>query len=165
MESLLTPVSVIYKKQEPKNEDALVEISTSSPLIQPENETRQNPIHISSTEEALETLKNQPSFNDLKSVLDFFERETNFSISSPSPLAAQLVHVLVSEVIPNYWSILHESSGKSKRNKHSHILKLLLDSVRSITGINAILLNLKRLTQQSKETKKNIGGKLPENQV
>ncbi|KAI9642266.1 telomere binding protein [Ciborinia camelliae] len=158
MDGLLTPVSIIYKRQEQKDEDALVEISTSSPLIQPANDAYSNPIHISSTEEALKTLKNQPSFDDLRSVLEFLDKETTFSITSPGPLASQLVHVLVSEVIPNYWSILHEPSGKAKKNKQSHTLKLLLNSIRSITGINAILLNLKRLTQQSKETNKNIGG-------
>ncbi|KAF7871839.1 hypothetical protein EAF04_003946 [Stromatinia cepivora] len=158
MDGLLTPVSIVYKKQEQKHENALVEISTSSLLIQQANETRSNPIHISSTSEALETLKNQPSFDDLKSVLDFLDKETTFSITSPGPLAAQLVHVLVSEVIPNYWSILHESNGKTRKNKQSHILKLLLNFIRSVTGINAILLNLKRLTQQSEETRRNIGG-------
>ncbi|ESZ99585.1 hypothetical protein SBOR_0030 [Sclerotinia borealis F-4128] len=158
MDGLLTPVSIVYKNQEQKDEDALVEISTSSPSIQPANETHSTAIHISSTEGALETLKNQPSFDDLKSVLEFLDREKTFSITSPGPLAAQLVHVLVFEVIPNYWSILHESSGQHKKNKKSYNLKLLLNSIRSITGINAILLNLKRLTQLSKDTKKNIGG-------
>ncbi|KAJ8059208.1 hypothetical protein OCU04_012179 [Sclerotinia nivalis] len=158
MDGLLTPVSIVYKKQEQKHENALVEISTSSSLIQPANESHSNPIHISSTSEALKTLKNQPSFDDLKSVLEFLDKETTFSITSPGPLAAQLVHVLVSEVIPNYWSILHESNGKSRKNKQSRVLKLLLNSIRSVTGINAILLNLKRLTQQSKETRKSIGG-------
>ncbi|APA09076.1 hypothetical protein sscle_04g038460 [Sclerotinia sclerotiorum 1980 UF-70] len=162
MDGLLTPVSIVYKKQEQHRENALVEISTSSSLIQPADESHSNPIHISSTSEALETLKNQPSFDDLKSVLEFLEKETTFSITSPGPLAAQLVHVLVSEVIPNYWTILHESNGKSRKKKQSQILKLLLNSIRSVTGINAILLNLKRLTQQSKETKKNIGSSIEE---
>ncbi|QSZ29241.1 hypothetical protein DSL72_003753 [Monilinia vaccinii-corymbosi] len=158
MDGLLTPVSIIYKNKEQKDENSLVEISTSLPGIQPANEAYSNPIHISSIEEALKSLKNQPSFEDLKSVLVFLDQETVFNITSPSPLASQLVHVLVSEVIPNYWSILHESSGKSEEKKKSHTLKLLLNSIRSIAGINAIVLDLKRLIQQSKETKKNIGG-------
>ncbi|KAB8299171.1 hypothetical protein EYC80_001274 [Monilinia laxa] len=158
MDGLLTPVSIIYKNQEQKDENALVEISTSSPLIQPANEAYSNPIHISSIEEAFKTLKNQPSFEYLSAVLVFLDKETAFSITSPGPLASQLVHVLVSEVIPNYWSILNESKGKSRKTKQSHTFKLLLNSIRSITGINAILLNLKRLTQQSKEANKNIGG-------
>lgn len=162
MDDLLTPVSIVYKRQEQKDENALIEVSTSSPLIQPVKKAPSNPIHISSAEQALKTLKNQPSFDDLKSALEFLDNETDFSITSPGPLASQLVHVLVSEVTPNYWSILHESGGKTKKNKQSPILKLLLNSIRSTTGINAILLNLKRFTQQSKETKKNIGGKLPE---
>ncbi|KAK8908136.1 hypothetical protein QC760_003998 [Botrytis cinerea] len=158
MDDLLTPVSIVYKRQEQKDENALIEVSTSSPLIQPVKKAPSNPIHISSAEQALKTLKNQPSFDDLKSALEFLDNETDFSITSPGPLASQLVHVLVSEVTPNYWSVLHESGGKTKKNKQSPILKLLLNSIRSTTGINAILLNLKRFTQQSKETKKNIGG-------
>ncbi|KAA8570379.1 hypothetical protein EYC84_002671 [Monilinia fructicola] len=158
MDGLLTPVSIVYKNQEQKDEGALVEISTSSPLIQPANEAYSNPIHISSIEEAFKTLKSQPSFEDLSAVLLFLDEETAFSITSPGPLASQLVNVLVSEVIPNYWSILNESRGNARKTKQSHTFKLLLNSIRSITGINAILLNLKRLTQQSKETSKNIGG-------
>ncbi|KAF7917292.1 hypothetical protein EAE99_009303 [Botrytis elliptica] len=160
MDDLLTPVSIVYKRQEQKDENALIEVSTSSssPLIQPVKKTHSNPIHISSAEQALETLKNQPRFDDLKSALEFLDNQIDFSITSPGPLASQLVHVLVSEVTPNYWSIFHESGGRAKKNKQSPIFKLLLKSIRSTTGINAILLNLKRLTQQSKETKKNIGG-------
>lgn len=161
MDGLLTPVSIVYKNQEQKDEGALVEISTSSPLIQPANEAYSNPIHISSIEEAFKTLKSQPSFEDLSAVLLFLDEETAFSITSPGPLASQLVNVLVSEVIPNYWSILNESRGNARKTKQSHTFKLLLNSIRSITGINAILLNLKRLTQQSKETSKNIGGEPP----
>lgn len=160
MDDLLTPVSIVYKRQEQKDENALIEVSTSSPLIQPVKKTHSNSIHISSAEQALETLKNQPSFDDLRSALEFLDNRPDFSITSPGPLASQLVHVLISEVTPNYWSIFHESGGKAKKSKQSPTFKLLLKSIRSTTGINAILLNLKRLTQQSKETKKNIGGEL-----
>ncbi|KAK6603191.1 telomere length regulation protein [Botrytis cinerea] len=134
MDDLLTPVSIVYKRQEQKDENALIEVSTSSPLIQPVKKAPSNPIHISSAEQALKTLKNQPSFDDLKSALEFLDNETDFSITSPGPLASQLVHVLVSEVTPNYWSVLHESGGKTKKNKQSPILKLLLNSIRSTTG-------------------------------
>lgn len=160
MDDLLTPVSTIYKKQGQKDEEALVEISTSSRLIQPANETLQNPTQLSNAKDALEILKNQPGSEDLKSVLDFLNKDSNFSITSPGPLASQLIHVLVSEVIPNYWNIIHGGNGKAKSNRQSHNLKLILSSIRSMAGINAILLNLKRLIQQSKETKKNIGGEL-----
>jgi telomere length regulation protein len=167
MDGLLTPVSITYKKQEQKEEDALVEASTPSPLSAPQNEAHVRPSHIRTAGDALEVLRNQPSFDDLGLSLEFLDKDKTFRITTPGPVAAQLVHALISEVIPNYWSILYGDTSAPKKNKvpgKSQELELLLSSVRSITGLNAILLGLKQLIQQSKESKKKIGGEFGSNQ-
>ncbi|PQE25264.1 telomere length regulation protein [Rutstroemia sp. NJR-2017a WRK4] len=161
MDGLLTPVSITYKKQEQKEEDALVEASTPSPLSAPQTEAPVRPSHVRTAGDALEVLRNQPSFDDLKLSLAFLDEEKTFRITTPGPVAAQLVHVLVSEVIPNYWSILYGEMSAPKKGRASRKpqeLELLLSFLRSITGLNAILLRLKQLIQQSKESKKKIGG-------
>jgi telomere length regulation protein len=109
----------------------------------------------------LELLKNEPDFDALVSTLLFLVDCPSFSILSPSPLASQIVHVLVFEIVPNYWNIL-QSRKKSKLAKHDSStlseLELVLSCLRSVPGINSVLLGLKQHVQQSKESKKSVGG-------
>ncbi|KAF4624096.1 hypothetical protein G7Y89_g14073 [Cudoniella acicularis] len=135
MEGLLTPVSTIYKPQ------------------------------ATTPNEALEILKNEPNYDALISTLRYLRQgNSGFNISSPSPLASQLIHALVSEILPNYWEVLNSSeskvSKKSKklRSRHSQDLELLLSCLRNVTGLNAIILSLKQHIQLAKETKKVVGG-------
>jgi telomere length regulation protein len=77
-------------------------------------------------------------------------------------LASQLVHVLVSEIVPNYWNVLQAGkkpkSAKQGSSSRLSELELVLLCLRSVPGINSVLLSLKRHIQQSKETKKSVGG-------
>jgi telomere length regulation protein len=86
----------------------------------------------------------------------------DFNIQSPSPLASQLVHVLVSEIVPNYWIVLQAGKksklAKQESSSRKSELDLLLSCLRSVLGINSVLLSLKRHIQQSKESKKAVGG-------
>lgn len=114
-------------------------------------------------QQALEILKSEPDFDSLISTLKYLkDGEPSFSITSPGPLAAQLVHVLVSETVPAYWNVLQSLNGnktfKQGEGRRSSNLYLLLSCLRSVSGLNAILLSLKQMIQQSKETKKSIGG-------
>jgi telomere length regulation protein len=108
-------------------------------------------------------LKNEPDYDSLISTLRFLlQTNVEFNIASPSPEVAQVVHVLVSETVPNYWDVLRKSPQK-KSPKHGNLwldsdLGLLVSCLRSVTGLNAILLGLKQHTRQSKETKKSLGG-------
>lgn len=104
-----------------------------------------------SPDDALEILKHQPDYDSLVAVLRFLSRhETQRlgfpSIKLPTPLSAQLVQVLVSEIVPNYWAVLVEDAPSAKTSG----LKLLLSCVSSITGVNAILVRLRALIQEAK---------------
>lgn len=159
MDGLLTPVSTSYKSREKKEEAILVEVPKASKAIAKPTSQASTPA------DALEILKNEPDFEALVSILRFLgNSNSHFSITSPSPIASQLVHVLVSEILPNYWNVLYEPEknnsrgGKQRRTKQRPDLGLLLTCLQNVTGLNAVLLSLKRHIQVSKEAKKAVGG-------
>ncbi|KAI1118966.1 telomere length regulation protein [Nemania sp. NC0429] len=106
-----------------------------------------------SPEEALVTLKNQPGHDTLLAVLGYLHRgakdEHGFDIRTPGPLGAQIIHVLVTEIVPNYWTVLQESSERRSIN-------LLLICLRSLSGINATLTYIRSLTREAKSQPKDL---------
>ena len=158
MEDLLTPVSTSYKTngKEKEVEDALVEVP------KPEVPIAKLSFQACSPEGALEILKNEPDHDALIAALRYLVNNSHFDITSPSPLAAPLVHVLVSDTVPNYWNALRGSqkdkNSKLGKSRKSSDLTLLLSCLQSITGLNAVLLSVKQHIQLSKESKKTIGG-------
>ncbi|TVY48994.1 DNA replication checkpoint protein [Lachnellula occidentalis] len=158
MEGLLNPVSTSYKSKDTKEDAILVEVPRAPKAITKPTFQASNP------EEALEILKNEPDYEALISTLRSLGKSNHdFNITSPSPVASQIVRVLVSETLPNYWDVLYESEKNSKgakqrKSRRLPDLELFLTCLRSVTGLNAILLSLKRDIQLSKETKKAVGG-------
>ncbi|KAJ4296139.1 telomere binding protein [Collariella sp. IMI 366227] len=152
MDELLTQASVIRKSQAGEDDNFLelsVQESSGSRDAKEKAQIQQKPP--SSPEDALEALRHEPDYDSLISVLNFLSRhETPGSsfpfIKLPGPKAAQLVQVLVLEIVPNYWALLVEDVHQAKISG----LKLLLYCLSSITGINAILVRLKALIQEAK---------------
>lgn len=70
----------------------------------------------------------------------------HFNIGAPGPEAARIIQILVTEIVPNYWAVIKESSWEGEASD----LALLLDSLRSLAGLNAILLRSRTLTQEQK---------------
>ena len=116
-------------------------------------------------EQALEILRSEPDYDALISTLQYLgNSDSSFNIAVPNPLVAQLVHVLVSEIIPNYWSTFKgpqvgKKAGKRQQGRFRSIpdLELLLSCLRSVTGLNAVLLSIKQHIQRSKDTKASVG--------
>lgn len=158
MDALLTPVSTSYKALQP--EEHLIEVVKPQIIDGPVQSAPATP---SSLESALEILRNEPSFDAVRATLRYLVRDapsttSDFNISLPSPQSAQLVNVLVTEIVPNYWTVFDDASRKAKsktRTSSDSERELLLSCLRSVTGISAILLKLKTLIQESKEAKKN----------
>ncbi|XDG10096.1 hypothetical protein ABKA04_009711 [Annulohypoxylon sp. FPYF3050] len=128
MEGLLTPVSQTYRKPIPHDE--LLEISKPlKPTASLEVDFRG-----SSSEEALEVLKSQPSYGTLISVLGFLQRgmqgSHGFDIRKPTPQSAQIIHTLVTEIVPNYWTVLKDASTEQSKGD----IHLLISPLRSLTG-------------------------------
>ena len=152
MEGLLTPVSS-SRPNEQRNETRAAQQATGTAL---DDTVRTKSSHGSfkTPEDALEVLRHEPDYKSLVSVLRFLSPGKSeldvFNIARPGPVSAQLVQVLVSEIVPNYWALLKEDSHGGKASP----LKLLIGCLHSITGINSILVRLKALIQEAKsETK------------
>lgn len=150
MEGLLTQVSQSYRK--PAEEEQLLRSSepakrTIEPIVEFKG---------SSPEEALDVLKRQPGYDALLSVLIYLRKgvqgKHSFDIRNPSPQAAQLVHVLSTEIIPNYWTLLTENSSDQKRGD----VDILLACFQSIPGVNGLLTHLRALLRETKADPKGL---------
>lgn len=154
MDELLRPAGVIRThKREAETDFFLREPTATAGQSNPasKSDARQRKA-LTTPEEALEILKNEPDYNLLISVLTFLsqQKKPSFpSIKSPTPLNAQLIQVLVSEIVPNYWALLIEDIDQAQTIKKSG-LNLLLFCLSSITGVNAILARLRALIQETK---------------
>ncbi|KAJ4414696.1 telomere binding protein [Neurospora sp. IMI 360204] len=148
MDGLLTPISTSRRLSADHNEPLLQEVGLKKETAKPNQSSGQRPLN--SPEEALEVLRHEPDYHQLVATLRFLSHEdlagSAFSIKEPSPMTAKLVQVLVSEIVPNYWTLLNEDSHETK----SSALGLLLACLRSLTGINAIIVRLKALLQEAK---------------
>ncbi|KAK3501148.1 telomere length regulation protein-domain-containing protein [Neurospora crassa] len=147
MNGLLTPISTSRLSANP-NEPLLQEVGLKKETVKPNQSPGQRPLN--SPEEALEVLRHEPNYDQLVATLRFLSHEdlaaSTFSIKELSPMTAKLVQVLVSEIVPNYWTLLNEDSHKTK----SSALGLLLACLRSLTGVNAIIVRLRAWLQEAK---------------
>ncbi|KAK4180776.1 telomere length regulation protein-domain-containing protein [Triangularia setosa] len=144
MDDFLTPVSTIRITDKKEAEPTLVSSQAKASTTPSGRSTPASP------EDALDILKQQPSYNELITSLRFLSRHHSDnevpSIKLPSPISAQLVQVLVSEIVTNHWILLKEDAGDSKNSG----FRLLLYCLSSVTGINAILVRLRGLIQEHK---------------
>lgn len=140
MEELLRPVGQVHRKTE--------ELLTISKPVK-KTAVSKSEFKGASPEEALEALKSEPGYEDLISVLQYLQQGSRgnhtFDILQPSPLAAQIIHVLVTEIVPNYWDVINDDSAKGRKSRD---LNLLLECLLSVTGINAAIAYMKALMQQ-----------------
>lgn len=150
MDALLTPVSTAYNSS--TGHELVETLTPAQATLRPELSP-----DISSPEQALELLRSEPSFDGLRKVLRFLRstdtlQSSTFDITKPSPLSAQLINVLISDVIPNYWALLNEKSSSRPESSYVHASErnLLLDCTRSIAGLSAILARLKFYIQTVK---------------
>ncbi|KAI0176038.1 telomere length regulation protein-domain-containing protein [Hypoxylon sp. FL1284] len=145
MDQLFTPVSQTYRKTTEHEELLKPSIPSTTPLT----ETRVE-FHGSSPEQALEALRSQPSYGTLISILKYLQQGLQgkhaFDIRKPHAQSAQIIHVLVTEIVPNYWAVLREASTGPDRQD----VELLVSCLRSLPGINALLTYLRVLIKETK---------------
>ncbi|KAJ2904136.1 telomere binding protein [Zalerion maritima] len=119
----------------------------------------------SSAEEALGVLKNEPDHESLVECLRYLTREEEgdggVAVARPTPTAAQISRVLAGEIVGNYWAMLGEGSAgrgpkkrkgrgaPGKRAERNEDTELVLNALRSVTGINALLLRLSALSKEA----------------
>ncbi|KAL8848600.1 MAG: hypothetical protein Q9221_006374 [Calogaya cf. arnoldii] len=98
---------------------------------------------IGSPERALEILRSRPQQDDLHSVFKWLHPSNSsnagFDIHGQTLQASQIIHTLVNDVLPNYWSLLSsEESGQSRRTRDTMILIMS-----NVSGISMLLSRLK----------------------
>ncbi|KJK92195.1 hypothetical protein H633G_03956 [Metarhizium anisopliae BRIP 53284] len=152
MDELLTPVSTTYLR---KREDG-------EPLMATKTTELSNLSKVLSADDALSVLKSQPDYDSLISALRFLTKEeasSEFNIHVPSPKSAAIIHVLVSEIVPNYWTLLQqEYSIKEPASLASASADAvgLVSSLQNVAGINAVVGHIKALVQESKFATKHV---------
>ncbi|KAK8088968.1 hypothetical protein PG997_003929 [Apiospora hydei] len=152
MEELLTPISQTYRSSNQAGGDLLSLANTTKAPAEP-----QPGFQGSTPEQALEALKGQPGYDDLLQILKWLRDGTRgthpFDIRKPNPQSAQIVHVLVTEIVPNYWTLLKESSSSQKK---SQPVDLLLAGLQSIGGLNAALTYIRALLLEARKDPKGL---------
>lgn len=149
MEPLLKEASVIRSVKRGADEDIELLRESRSNDGNAKSKQQQHQKAPTTPKEALDVLRQEPDYDSLISVLNFLSRhETDGSpfIKLPGPLSAQLVQVLVSQIVPNYWALLVEDAHQSKTSG----MRLLLYCLSSSTGMNAIMIALGSLVQDAK---------------
>jgi telomere length regulation protein len=138
MEGLLAPITTTVKSDVVQQENLLVPVRT-----EPSHGGKQIS-SLNGPEDILEILKSKPDHEELSRVLRWLKSTADaregFNINIPGPKAAQVVYVLVNDIIPDYWATL---SGK--RTNKSTGERLLIRCLSSVTGIGAIVARLRQL--------------------
>ncbi|CAG9971161.1 unnamed protein product [Clonostachys byssicola] len=157
MDELLTPISTTYLKPKVAEEPLLTEVASQSKQI---TQIASASGKITSPDEALDTLKNQPSYDALLATLEFLtnsegSRNSDFSLHVPSPKSAAIVKILVTEISHNYWP-LFSASGDGDTNDTLRPKEAFVSCLSSVTGVNAILSHMVALINEVKSSSKGI---------
>ncbi|KAF7555411.1 hypothetical protein G7Z17_g2186 [Cylindrodendrum hubeiense] len=152
MDELLTPVSTTYLKARNDPELLLTEVKPSAPTHIIERNRA-----VASVDDVLDILKNQPDYDTLIAVLKFLTSRKpatdGFRFHVPGPKSAGIVSLLVSEIAPNYWTLLLEGSADDATDPEGSRppdAELFLSCLRSVTGLNATIAQIKALIQESR---------------
>lgn len=142
MDELLTPVSRTSHKFKDNGGPLLQQVHSKA---QPTRTA--SVVDTSSPESVAEALKSEPDYDTLISALKTLAHEQDknggFKIGTPGPQAAKIIQILVTEITPNYWTLLRESSAEAEGSD----MELLLCALKNLAGLNAILLRIKTLIQ------------------
>lgn len=136
MEGLLTPVKTTVSDKN-SAEPHLVVFEPRIPNRQDWNGTLQ------SSEDILNALKSKPDSELLTRVLRWLDpgavKPDQFNIKIPSPKATQIIFLLVSETLPDYWSTWHGVDNPTLLTQK----RLLLRCLSSVSGLGAVAARLR----------------------
>jgi hypothetical protein len=109
-------------------------------------------------DDAREVLKSQPEIDDLSAVMQYLQYgidgKHDFNIRIPGPKASQLVNVLVTITIPDQWLHFRDNTALSRND--TQIKRTLLACLTSVTGLGALLLQIKQLSASTARDKSTI---------
>ncbi|KAL6868570.1 telomere length regulation domain-containing protein [Trichoderma novae-zelandiae] len=149
MDELLTPVSTTYLRARKDDQPLLSEVSSTRRVTEIPRVSR-----INSPDEALEILRNQPDYDSLVQVLRYLTKDAGqpdaFTVHIPDPKSAAIIHVLVTDIAANYWTLLKEGRANGGAEDDRDDVLLFVACLQSVTGLNGVLTHLKALIQEHK---------------
>ena len=104
-------------------------------------------------ESALNSLSSQPSPSSLYQTLLYLykttsvRQESGFNVLVPSAKAAQIIFVLVNDVLPSFWPVLGNATNSEEKRARRHLIRVL----RSSSGFGALLAKLKADIEEAKD--------------
>ncbi|OAA67597.1 Telomere length regulation protein [Cordyceps fumosorosea ARSEF 2679] len=151
MDDFFTPVSTTYLTSSKENAQPVAHGQTAP------KKSNAGAV-ITSLDEAVELLKSQPDYHSLISSLQFLCDNSDTITAKPSPQSAAVIHLLVTEITPNYWTLLLESSASSSDGSISedNDASLLLRSLSNVAGLNATVAHINSLLVESRQRKKDV---------
>jgi telomere length regulation protein len=124
-----------------------------------------------SPEEALKSLRSEPDHETLVAVLDYLSsHDTVFDIRTPSPLAANLVRILVTITVPNFWHVLKqdhdevEKSAKGSKKRSSGFTRLI-SCLKCFGGLSAVTGHLRTVINEAKSAQPAVSDSIPNLEV
>lgn len=149
-EALLTPSkTTLFKPTPSKAKHALNQCP--APAGRSDKTEADHYESVKSPGDVLKVLQSQPDAESLTRCLEWLTSDTTsfntFDIRFPSAQAAQIVFVLVNEIVPNYWHIWTGSDSQTYKRQR----RLLLQCLTSVAGIGAIVARLRSLSSSSRD--------------
>ena len=133
MDDLLSPVKTTKTQSKHLESKKILTVEANKASTIPLVEELRSP------EQAIIILQSRPSLKALVNVLRWLHGSTSnradFNIHCPSPKAAQIIHLLVNDVLPSYWSSLRREAKD-----------LLVLTLSNLAGISAIVTRMRFLS-------------------
>ncbi|PGH17897.1 hypothetical protein AJ79_00796 [Helicocarpus griseus UAMH5409] len=166
MDGLLTAVKTVGNRQELPVSTPSQRRERSSPARGVQEVAAQSKIN--SPEDALQVLQSSPDKARVAQVLDFLDparaTQDGFNITIPSATAAQILHSLITTIIPDHWNSLRSVNDTESLPEGGHIKPraALLRCLSSVAGIGALVAQLRALlaNQSSAKSEKRSGNQL-----
>lgn len=145
MGDFLTAVSTVSLRSKPTNERSFFEeIAQERPKARA---VRDSP---TSTDDVLQLLRSSPEPDTLHDTLVFLnqpsQQSAGFDIKIPTPSSAKVVNELINTTLPDFWG------------SHDQTNLLIIDCLKSVAGIGAILAKLRLLISQHKSSRQSVKG-------
>lgn len=145
MGDFLTAVSTVPLRSKPTTKKSLVEeVAQERPKARA---VRNSP---TSTDEVLQLLRSSPDTDTLHGTLLFLNQPSQqfagFDIKIPTPSSAKVLNELINTTLPDFWG------------SHDQTNLLIIDCLRSVAGIGAILAKLRLLISQHKSSRQSVKG-------
>jgi telomere length regulation protein len=126
----------------------LVPVKTTRSTVndaQPETIPKDADFKLDSSSDVVQILKHEPDFASVERVVRSLSKVEgpHVDIKIPSPNATQILHLLISDVLPNYWEQIFQDESMKKLSNAT------LRCLRSIPALGAIVARLRMFATES----------------